>query len=143
MRPERRLLQRKKLRISPHLRWIPYKRCMMACRLRRRARRSPGCYAATTLSVHQRLPRKKQEDRQQAEGGVLEDEPGEPQPAAFSGQQPGKHRGAEREGHGKAKNPEDGDQLAELGRKARDPGRRFLGPLETDRFERVGGERGA
>jgi hypothetical protein len=143
MRPQSRLLQRKNLRIYPHLRSIPYKRCMMACRLRRRARRSPNCCAAKTLSVQQRLPREKQEHHQEAESGVLEDQPGEPQPLAFSGQQPRKHRGAEREGDGKAKDPEDGDQLAELGRKAGDTSRRLFGPLEAHRFECVGGERGA
>jgi hypothetical protein len=143
MRPESRLLRRKNLRIYPHLRSIPYKLCMMACRLRRRARRSPSCCAAKTLNVQQRLPREKQEHHQEAEGGVLEDQPGKPQPLAVSCQQPRKHRRAEREGDGKTKDPEDGDQLAELGRKAGDTSRRLFGPLEAHRFERIGGNRGA
>ena len=94
MRPQSRLLQRKNLRISPHLRSIPYKRCMMACKLRRRAMRSPGCFVATTLGVQQSLAREEKQDHQQAESGVLEDHPGEPQPPALAGQQPRKHRRA-------------------------------------------------
>jgi hypothetical protein len=88
---ERPLLQRKNLRISPHLRSIPYKRCTMPCRIRRRATRSPDCCAATTLSVKQRLAREKKQDRQEAESGVLEDQPGNPQPPALSRQQPREH----------------------------------------------------
>lgn len=116
MRPKRRLLRRRNLRISPHIRWIPYKRCTTACGLPRRATPWGGCYAITTLGVPQSLPREKEQHHQQAENGVPEDKPGDAQPATLAGKQPGQHGDAERERDDKPEDPNDGDQLAELGR---------------------------
>jgi hypothetical protein len=114
---------------------------MTGCRPRRRATPWMGCCAATTLSVQQRLAREKDQDQEQAENRVLEDQPGDPQPATLTGEKPGEHGGAQRQGHGQPKDADDDDQLAELGSETRDAGGRFLGTLEADRLEGRAGDR--
>ena len=89
--------------------------------------------------VQESLPREQEQNHQQAESGVPEDQPGDAQPAAVAGEQPGQHGGAERERHGEREDAEDDYQLAELGREPRDAGRRFLGALEADRSRSAAG----
>ena len=104
----------------------------------------PACCAGTTLSVQQRFPREQEQNHQQAERGVFEDRPGDPQPATLAGDQPGQQGGAKRDRDGDRDQADERDQLAELGREARDAGGRVLVALENDAFERPRfGHRGA
>ena len=96
MRPKRQLLRRKKLRISPHIRWILYALCTTTWATLRRARPLRACCAGTALSVEQSLPGKQEQDHQQAENGVPEDGPRDVEPSAIAGEEPRQHGPAER-----------------------------------------------